>query len=220
MRLIYSPGACSISIHLVLEELGVYFDTQQILARRGEAQSETFREINPKGKVPVLILDDGTVLTETPVILQYLAEIYPKHGLLPAGTATKYEVLQLCEYLSNNVHNFGLTRIFRPQLFCKSEDNWEVIRAEGTKVLLDAFDIIASMFRANFMFGAFSIADASLFFFELHARRLHIAMPAILEAHLDRLIERPSIRRTIRREGLASAEFRIGILPRARRDPA
>ena len=203
MRLIYSPAACSISTHIVLEEIGRPFETQEISARRGDAQSEWFRAINPKGKVPVLILDDGGIVTETPVILQYLARYHEEAKLLPSGAADALAALQICEYLSNTVHNYALTRLFRPQLFCSHEEHWEEVRTEGHKNLLDAFDIVAAGFQGGpLRFVDFSIVDASLFFFEIHAVRLGIPMPAALNIHLEAMLARPAVRRVVEREQL------------------
>lgn len=212
MRFIYSPAACSISTHIVLEELATPFEAQRILARRGDAQTREFRAINPKGKVPVLVLDDGTVITETPVILQYLARTFPQDGLLPADRIHEFEALQICEFLSNTVHNYGLTRLFRPQFFCAHEEHWETIRSEGREVLIEAFDLIATQFRGEpYLFETFSIADASLFFFELHACRLHVPMPDRVQAHFEAMLGRAAVRRAIEREGLVLSEFSVEV---------
>jgi glutathione S-transferase len=126
----------------------------------------------------VLVLDDGNAVTETPVILQLIARMYPERGLLPTDRLREFEALQICEYLSNTVHNFGLTRLFRPQVFCAHEERWDDVRKEGEQVLKTAFDLIAPRLENGpLLFDRFSIADASLFFFELHARRLQISMP-------------------------------------------
>jgi glutathione S-transferase len=78
MRLLYTPAACSISPHIVLEEIGEPFETQRIAIMQGETRSDAFLRINPKGKIPVLVLDDGIVVTENPVILQLLARTSPE----------------------------------------------------------------------------------------------------------------------------------------------
>ena len=208
MQLFYSPAACSISTHIVLEDIGLQFAAERVSTRHGGTHTNSFLALNPKGKIPVLVLDDGIAVTETPVILQLLARLYPEHELLPADLMREFEALQICEYLSNTVHNFGLTRLFRPQVFCADEGHWSAIRAEGERSLKKAFEHIAlRLEHRRYLFDDFSIADASLFFFELHARRLQISMPASIRAHFELLIARPSVQRTIAREELSLTEF-------------
>ncbi|MFC0304528.1 glutathione S-transferase family protein [Rhizorhabdus histidinilytica] len=204
MRLIYSTAACSISPHIVLEEIGLPFETQRVSTKEGGTRTADYLRLNPKGKVPVLILDDGRVITENPVILQFLARAHPDSGLLPEPLSEAFEALQVCEYFCNTVHSFGLTRLFNPRAFCVHEEHHAEIRAEGAHVVAKAFALVAPRLEgASFLFDRFSIADAVLFFFEYHARRLQLAMPPAVDLHLDRLLERPSIRAVLAREGLA-----------------
>ena len=211
MQLFYSPGACSISSHLILEEIRQPFATVRVSTKEGGTQTDAFLSLNPKGKVPVLVLDDGSVVTETPVILQLIARMYPERGLLPTDLLREFDALQICEYLSNTVHNFGLTRLFRPQLFCAHEEHWDGVRKQGERVLKKAFDLIASrLANRPHLFDEFSIADSALFFFELHASRLQISMPAAVRAHFELLMTRPSVQRALATEELNLAEFLPG----------
>lgn len=209
MRLYYSPNGCSISPHIALEEIGKPFEVERVMISEGATRTASYLSLNPKGKTPVLVLDDGTVITENPVILQYLARTNPKSGLLPADSKREYEALQISEYFSNTVHNFGLTRLFRPQFFCNSEASWDGVRRDGEEVLLKAFSLIAPQLDGStFLFDQFSIADASVFFFEMHASRLKIAMPAPVQAHFEMLLARPAVQRVMAREGLDVAAYR------------
>jgi glutathione S-transferase len=78
MKLFYGPGACSIGIHVILEELGAPFETQAVSTRDGSVRKPEYLAINPKAKVPALLRDDGTVLTEFPVIAWWLARSNPE----------------------------------------------------------------------------------------------------------------------------------------------
>lgn len=208
MRLLYTPAACSISPHIVLEEIGEPFETQFIDILQGETRSEKFLSLNPKGKIPTLILDDKTVVTESPVILQLLARMYPERELLPKNQTREFEALQICEYLTGTVQNFGIARLFRPSMFCAAAEHADEIRKEGAKVMLKGFDLIAPRLeKGPFLFDQFSIADASLFYFELHASRLRIAMPAAVQSHFDRMTKRPSVQKVMEREGVKLADF-------------
>lgn len=208
MRLLYTPAACSISPHIALEETGQPFETQAIAIMQGETRSDAFLSINPKGKIPVLILDDGTVVTENPVILQLIARLFPESGLLPADRAGEYEALQLCEYQTGTMQTLGIGRLFRPGIFSPAPEHADDIREEGATIMRKGFELIAPRLeKGPFLFDRFSIADASLFYFELHASRLRIAMPAAVRAHFDMMLKRPAVERVIAREGVNLAEF-------------
>ena len=91
MKLFYSPGACSLSPHIVLCELGMAHELEKVdLRSHTTASGADYYAINPKGYVPALRLDNGQTLTEGPAIVQYLADQRPEAGLLPAVTMTGY----------------------------------------------------------------------------------------------------------------------------------
>jgi glutathione S-transferase len=208
MRLIYSTAACSISTHIVLEEIGRPFSTERVSTKDGGTRTGQFLAINPKGKVPVLVLDDGAVVTETPVVLQFLARSFPEHGLLPTDMRRQFEALQICEYLGNTVHTFGLTRIFQPMAFSSQEAEWPEIREQGVEVMRKAFELLRPQLEDRpLLFDEFSIADASLFFHELHAMRLRIPLPDAVRAHFDLMLTRPSVQRALAREEIDLADY-------------
>jgi glutathione S-transferase len=209
MRLLYTPAACSISPHIILEEIGATFESQRIEIMQGETQSTVFLGVNPKGKIPVLILDDGTVVTENPVILQLLARLFPECVLLPVNYIQEFEVLQLCEYLTGTMQTLGIGRLFRPASFRPEIEHADAVRKEGAAILRKGFDLIAPcLMTGGFLFDQFSIADASLFYFELHASRLGIAMPDAVQDHFEMMLERPAVIRVFAKEDLDTADFR------------
>ncbi len=115
MKLYYSPGACSLSPHIVLLEAGLPFSTEKVdLKSKKTAAGVDFLTVNPKGSVPALRLDDGQVLTEGPAIVQYLADQKPDSGLAPrAGTFERYRLMEILNYISSEVHkSFG--PVFNP----------------------------------------------------------------------------------------------------------
>ena len=110
MKLYYSPHACSLSPHIVLREIGVAFDLVQVdLGTKQTADGRDFRAINPKGQIPALELDDGTVLTEGVAIVQYLADTHPEAGLIPAaGTIERARVQETLNFVASELHKaFG-----------------------------------------------------------------------------------------------------------------
>ena len=117
MKLYFSPGACSMSPHIALREAGLKFDLIKVdLGTKLTADGGDFTAINAKGYVPVLELDDGSVLTEGPAIVQYIADQAPDSKLAPAaGTLERYRLMEWLNYITSEMH-----KSFSPLLDRKS----------------------------------------------------------------------------------------------------
>jgi len=115
MKLFFSPGACSLSPHIVLREAGLPFELEQVDVRAKKTKGGSdFLQINPKGQVPVLALDDGEFLTEGPAIVQYLADKVPASRLVPAaGTKERYRVQEWLNFITSELHK-NFSPLFRP----------------------------------------------------------------------------------------------------------
>src|SRR5260221_8254374 len=110
IKLYYTPGACSLSPHIVASEAGLAVDLVKVdLAEHKTESGEDYTTVNPKGYVPALRLDDGTVLTEGPAIVQYLADQKPGSGLIPAaGSIDRYRVQEWLNFIGTELHkNFS-----------------------------------------------------------------------------------------------------------------
>jgi len=110
MKLYFSPGACSLSPHIVLSEAGIKADLEQVDLKTKKTKSGAdFTAVNPKGQVPTLVLDSGQTLTEGPAIVQYLADQKPQSGLAPqAGTFERYRLQEWLNYITSELHkSFG-----------------------------------------------------------------------------------------------------------------
>ncbi|HVE23427.1 MAG TPA: glutathione S-transferase N-terminal domain-containing protein [Acidocella sp.] len=203
MKLFYAPNACSMGIHLLLEEIGEPYQLEKVDFASGAQYKAPFVEINPKSKVPVLQRDDGSYLTEFPAIALYLARAKPAAGLLPAGLDAEARALELLDYLIATVHMRGFTRIFRPTNFAPAADE-EWVKQTGKEMIVKAFDLLAPVLgEQDYILGKFSIVEGALFFLEYWARnRAKIQLPANFEAHLDRLLARPATARMLKAEGL------------------
>ena len=106
MKLYYSPGACSLSPHIVASEAGLAIDLEKVnLAEHKTESGQDYMAVNPKGYVPALRLDDGSVLTEGPAIVQYLADQKPASGLAPAlGTIDRYRLQEWLNFIATELH--------------------------------------------------------------------------------------------------------------------
>jgi glutathione S-transferase len=205
MKLYYAPGACPMGIHLLLEEIGKPFELEKIDLMTGAQLKPEFVAINPKSKVPVLQLDDGSTVTEFPAIAFYLARANPEAGLLPTGLRAETKALELLDYLIATMHMRGFTRINRPGAFTPNEADFDKVRETGIEFVKKGFALLEpELGDKAYILGEFSIVESALFFLEHWTRnRIKVAMPANFEAHLDRLLARPAARRVLEAEGLA-----------------
>lgn len=200
MKLYFSPGACSLSPHIVLNEAGMKYELEQVnIQEKKTASGGDFREINPKGYVPALQLDNGDVLTEGPAIVQYLADQVPEKKLVPAaGTMERYRLLEWLNFISTELHK-SFTPLFMPGT---PEQTKETVR----NVLALRLDIVEKQLKGNeYLTGnQFSVADAYLFTVLGWTRHVKFDLgrwPSV-QAYLQRIGARPAVRAAMVAEGL------------------
>jgi glutathione S-transferase len=162
-------------------------------------------KLNAKSKVPVLQLEDGSIITEFPAIAFYLARSNPGAKLLPEGIVGETRALELLDYLIATVHMRGFTRIFRPEAFSPTPEDKEKVQAAGRKFVETGFSLLEPVLGDKpYILGAFSIVEGALFFLEHWAvRRAKLALPANFQAHFERLLARPAAQKTLAAEGLS-----------------
>lgn len=204
MKLFYSPGACSLGIHVILEETGAAFEPVLCNVREGANRKPEFLALNPKAKVPTLLRDNGHVLTEFPAIAVYLARTNPAAHLLPEDADAEAEALEAMDYIVATVHMQGFTRIMRPANFTPNEADIEAVKARGREIYAAGMDMFeARMEGRTYIAGdAFSVGDAALLFVENWAPRADYTLKPNLAAHFARIKARPSVQRAFASEGL------------------
>lgn len=200
MKLYYAPGACSLSPHIVLRESGLPFDLEQVDNKEKKTKSgQNFWDVNPKGQVPVLELDEGGRLTEGPVIVQFLADKKPGSGLAPAcGTPERYRLQEWLNFTTSELHKtFG--PIFRPT----TPEEYKKISKENLGKRFDWLDKQLAD-RQYLMGDKFTIADAYLFTVLRWSPRIEIDLGRWpnLKAYVDRVAARPKVREALQAEGL------------------
>ncbi len=159
MKLFYKPGACSLSPHIVLYEMGLDFSVQSVdLTSKKTETGEDFLKINPKGQVPALLLNDGNVFTEGVAIVQYLADQKPdKNMLAPVGSLQRYRTLEWLNYVATELHK-GFSPLFNPA----TPDEYRLIVRSRLEKQWDYLDGVLA--KNTWLSGEhFSIADAYLF---------------------------------------------------------
>ena len=192
MKLYYSPGACSLSPHIVAREAGIRLELEKVdLAAKRTASGEDFRAINPKGYVPAMKLDDGTLLTEGPAIVQYLADRAPANGLVPE----RYKLAEWLAFLNSEVHKVW-SGLWNP----KAERAPILEKLEPRLRYLDN----ALSQRTYLMGERFSAADAYLFTLLNWAQWTGVELsrwPALAK-YADAVRSRPKVHEALKAEGL------------------
>ena len=200
MKLYYSPGACSLSPHIVLLEAGLpYTLVKTDLKTKKTAGGADYLTINSKGTVPAVELDDGRVLTEGPAIIQYLADQKPESGLAPrAGTFERYQLMEMLNYITSEVHK-SFSPLFNP------ESSAEMKQA-SVNALTKKFDWLTGFLGdKTFLLGnTFSVADAYLFTVLKWTRivKIDLAKWPALAAYQARIAQRPKVQAALKEEGL------------------
>ena len=203
MKLYYAPGACSLGIHVLLEEIGKPYELARLNLAEGEQRKPEFAAVNRKGKVPTLVRDDGTVLTEFPAIAWWLALGNPGAGLVPGDAEGQARVLEALDYIVGTVHGQGFGRIFRPARFTPRDADHEEVQAQGRQLFIEGMRLMdEALAGKDWLLGDFSIADAALFYVEFWATRVGIDLPPNCAAHLARMKARPAVQRAMEQEGL------------------
>ena len=201
MKLFFKSGACSLSPHIVLEELGLPYEAVTVdLKAKTLPDGSDYLKLNAKGYVPALQLDSGEVLTEGPAIVQYLADQKPEKKLAPAsGTIERYRLQSLLTYIGTEIHK-SFSPLFNPTM---PEEAKAVARANLERRLGWVNDQLAGR---DYLMGAdFTVADAYLFTVTNWARpvKFDISKFTNLTAYMARVAARPGVKAALKAEGLA-----------------
>ena len=200
MKLYFTPGACSLSPHIALKEAGIAFDLVPAnMKTHTLADGTDFYDINSKGYVPLLELDDGQRLSEGAAIVQYIADQAPSSNLAPAnGTMARYRLQEWLNFITSEIHK-GFSPLFNPAM---PDEAKTIAKAK----LADRFKWIDSKLEghAYLMGDTFSVADAYLFTTASWSKHVGLDMSgfANLSAYLGRVAARPAVQAAMRAEGL------------------
>jgi glutathione S-transferase len=198
LKLFLSPGACSRAVHIALHETGLPHESERVdLRSHKTASGADFYEVNPKGYVPTLVLDDGQKLTEVAVVLQYVADRAPEKKLAPAhGTMERYRLQEALNFVSSEVHK-GFSPLFNPA----TPDAYRTIAKDR---LAKRFELLNETFSSQpYLTGEqFTVADAYLFTVLGWAPMVQIDLAPYPEVgrFLARVGERPAVKATIAAE--------------------
>ena len=202
MKLYFSPGACSLAPHIVLREAGLPFSLEKVdLAKHRSADGADFYGITPKGQVPLLELDSGELLTEGPIISQYVADLAGNTALMPAaGTLARYRVMEWQNYITSELH-----KAFLP-LFNPAFD--DAAKAVSKTLLRKKFEWVDSRLSdfKHLTGDDFTAADAYLFAVAGWTKKVGIDITDLqnLQRALKQSAERPAVQQAMKAEGLTA----------------
>ena len=201
MKLYYAPGACSLSPHIVAREAGIPIDLEKVnLADHKTETGQDYMTVNPKGYVPALRFDDGSILTEGPAIVQYLADQKPASGLAPAaGTLERYRLQEWLTFIGTELHK-SLGSLFNP---ATPDAVKETAKANIAKRLAYLNGQLAN---GQYLMGStFTVADAYAFTVLSWTSMFKINIDNLpnIKAFMARIAARPTVQETLKTEGLA-----------------
>jgi glutathione S-transferase len=199
MKLYYYPGACSLAPHIVLREGKFKFDLDKVdLGAKKTESGEDYAAVNPKGYVPALRLDDGTVLSESAVICQYLADQKPRRGLAPKPrTPERYRLMEWMNFTASEIHK-SLGAFFNP----KMTPEWREAQLDYVGRRFEYLE--KALGNQQYLMGEFSIADAYLFtvlnWTNFH--KIDVSKWPNIQSFMARIGERNTVKKAMKAEGL------------------
>lgn len=203
LTLYFAPGTCALASMITLEESGLPFETRKVDTAGGEQRSPEYLKINPKGRVPALATDRG-VLTETPAILAYIAQLAPAAALAPLDDPFEFARLQsFNNYICSTVH---VNHAHRPRgsRWADEPAALDAMKAKVPQTMAESFVLIEeTMFRGPWVMGRdYSVADPYLFVMTgwLPSDGVDPARFPEASAHRARMLERPAVQRALARE--------------------
>jgi glutathione S-transferase len=202
LTLYFSPGACSMASHIGLEEIGAPYEKKPTLLPKGEHKTEAYLKINPRGKVPALVVD-GQVLTENTAILTYLGRRFPEKNLLPKDSFEEARCISTMAWFSNSVHP-PYTHYIRPERYAEGDAAQAAVKEMGKKTFMAQCAEIDGMLQGKtwIMGEQFTVADGYALVFYGWGVRAGFPMHDLKSytAWKDRMLKRPAVRRVLEEE--------------------
>jgi glutathione S-transferase len=200
MKLYFAKGTCALASHIALEEAGAEYSTVRIDFATHQQRSPEYLAINPKARVPALVTDKG-ILTETPAMLAYIAQSYPKARLAPLDDPFRFaEVQAFNSYLCSTVHVAHAHRM-RGTRWADDASAIEAMKRKVPETMAACFDMIESkMFQGPWVMGeTHTICDPYLFTIAqwLEGDSVDPLRFPKVKAHRDRMSERAAVRKAV-----------------------
>ena len=199
MKLYWGPFSCAIEVAALLDEAKIAYEAVRLDTQAGEQRGDAYKAINPKGKIPALVRDDGSVITEFPAIAHWIAHNNPQSNLWPTGSEDALHASQMMDYAIDTLHGQGFRRIFFPQEFCKDDAHKAAVKDDGRAIAAKAYAILSDQLGERPYCGgaAFSIADATIFYTTRWAKLTKVALPDNIAALAENVGARPAFAKAV-----------------------
>jgi glutathione S-transferase len=208
LTLYYAPHTCATVPYITLTEAGADFDVQNVNTRTGGNRTPEFLRLNPKHKVPVLIID-GEPLTENVAIQIWINRRFPKAKLLPEDPRQEIKAISLMAFCASGIHPH-LTPNARPQNYCDLPGSEDSVKRVANKLLFEDFRVIEDLLAGReWFFPHFTACDAYFFWCFRRALSFKLDLSAFghCMAHFKRMEQRPSAQKLIAHEKKVQVEF-------------
>ena len=208
LTLYYAPQTCALVPYVTLTEAGADFDVQNINTRNGQNRTPEFLKVNPKHKVPVLVID-GEPLTENIAIQIWINRQFPQARLLPADPQEEIRAISLMGWFGSGIHPH-LTPNARPQSYCDLPGSEESVKRVANKLLFGDFKIADDRLAGReWFFSHFTACDAYFFWCFRRALSFQLDLAAFPHcvAHFNRVQQRASVQKVIAYEKKVQEEF-------------
>ncbi|MBL8546165.1 MAG: glutathione transferase GstA [Hyphomonadaceae bacterium] len=199
MNLYYVPGACSLGPHIIIREAGLDAKLDKVTfgAQRTTESGKDFYTINPQGAVPALELDNGEVLTEAQVLLQYLAAQNPSANLAITEGPQRWRFLETLNFIATELHK-GTGPLFKP--------NPDEVKEAAKANLVNRYKLLEQKLGdKDYLLGQFTVADAYAYVVLNWARLFGVPLSAKLNTYFERIRARPAVQQTLKEEGLPTS---------------
>lgn len=208
LALYYAPTACSMVPYINLTEAGAVFDVNPVNMGKGQHNSPEYLKVNPKHKVPVLLID-GEVLTENVAINLWIARNFPQAKLLPADPMKEIKAISLMAWCASGIHP-ALTPNANPKRFCDLPGTEDNVKACAQKLLVENYTIANGLLAGrDWFFDHFTAVDTYFFWTFRRGTQLGMDMSAFPNclAHFERMKQRPSVQKLLAFEAKTMEEF-------------
>lgn len=206
--LYYAPNACSLVPYVTLTEANATFDVRSLNFRKAEHMSADYLRLNPKHKVPLLVVD-GEPLSENVAIQIWIARNFPHAKLLPADPWQELKAISLLAWCASGIHPY-LSRINSPPKVCDAPESADSVRRLAKELLFENYRIADDMLAGReYFFDHFTAADAHFFWCFRRGLQFDIDLSAFANcsAHFERMKRRPSVQKVLSFEKSVLDEF-------------
>lgn len=208
IALYYSPNTCALAPYVTLTEAGANFEARPLNFRKRQNYSPEYLKINPKHKVPALVVD-GKILTENVAIHQWVHRTFPAAKLLPSDPWDELKAVSLLAWCSSGLHPF-LSRINNPAKVCDAAGASDSVVKFATEGLFETFHIADELLTGrDYFFDHFTAPDAHFFWCCRRATQLEVNLADFpnVTAHFKRMLERPSVKKLLAFEKEVNESF-------------